>query len=151
MFNKYYVDELYQATVVRGTLAVSWLCSAFDRNVVDFIVNSVAKLTGLVGWAVGRFDHYVIDGLVNGLADVIFGIGNRLRQIQTGNLSIYLYVIVGAIAVSQFLPRIGADVLFPVVIVSLSLVVVVGIALWLSTRRIPWRLMFTKEGVSELR
>ena len=151
VFNKYYVDELYQATVVRGTLAVSWLCSAFDRNVVDFIVNSVAKLTGLVGWAVGRFDHYVIDGLVNGLADVIFGIGNRLRQIQTGNLSIYLYVIVGAIAVSQFLPRIGADVLFPVVIVSLSLVVVVGIALWLSTRRIPWRLMFTKEGVSELR
>ena len=151
VFNKYYIDELYQATAVRGTLAVSWLCSAFDRHVIDVIVNGVAKVTGVVGWAVGRFDHYVIDGLVNGLADAIFGIGNRLRQIQTGNLSIYLYVIVGAIAVSQFLPRVGADVLVPVVIVFLSLVIVVGIALWLSTRRIQWRLMLTKEGVSELR
>ena len=151
VFNKYYVDELYHATAVRGTLVVSWLCSAFDRNVIDFIVNGIAKVTGVVGWAVGRFDHYVIDGLVNGLADVTFGIGNRLRQIQTGNLSIYLYVIVGAIAVSQFLPRVGADILLPVVMVFLSLVVVVGIALWLSTRRIQWRLMFTKEGVSELR
>ena len=151
VFNKYYVDELYHATAVRGTLVVSWLCSAFDRNVIDFIVNGVAKATGVVGWAVGRFDHYIIDGLVNGLADVTFGIGNRLRQIQTGNLSIYLYVIVGAIAVSQFLPRVGADILLPVVVVFLSLVIVVGIALWLSTRRIQWRLMFTKEGVSELR
>ena len=88
---------------------------------------------------------------MNGLADVTFGIGNRLRQIQTGNLSIYLYVIVGAIAVSQFLPRVGVDILLPVVVVFLSLVIVVGIALWLSTRRIQWRLMFTKEGVSELR
>ena len=151
VFNKYYVDELYHATAVRGTLVVSWLCSAFDRNVIDFIVNGVAKVTGVVGWAVGRFDHYIIDGLVNGLADVTFGIGNRLRQIQTGNLSIYLYVIVGAIAISQFLPRVGADTLLPVVVVFLSLVIVVGIALWLSTRRIQWRLMFTKEGVSELR
>lgn len=151
VFNKYYVDELYHATAVRGTLVVSWLCSAFDRNVIDFIVDGVAKVTGVVGWAVGRFDHYIIDGLVNGLADVTFGIGNRLRQIQTGNLSIYLYVIVGAIAVSQFLPRVGADTLLPVVVVFLSLVIVIGIALWLSTRRIQWRLMFTKEGVSELR
>ncbi len=150
VFNKYYIDELYHATAVRGTLAVSWLCSAFDRNVIDFIVNGVAKVTGVVGWAVGRFDHYIIDGLVNGLADVTFGIGNRLRQIQTGNLSVYLYVIVGAIAVSQFLPRVGANILVPAVIVFLSLVIVVGIALWLSTRRIQWRLMFTKEGASEL-
>ena len=88
---------------------------------------------------------------MNGLADVTFGIGNRLRQIQTGNLSIYLYVIVGAIAVSQFLPRVGADTLLPVVMVFLALVIVIGLALWLSTRRIQWRLMFTKEGVSELR
>ena len=151
VFNKYYVDELYHATAVRGTLVISWLCSAFDSRVIDFIVNGVAKVTSVVGWAVGRFDHYVIDGLVNGLADVTFGIGNRLRQIQTGNLSIYLYVIVGAIAVSQFLPRVGADILVPVVIAFLSLVIVVGIALWLSARRIQWRLMFTKEGVSELR
>jgi NADH-quinone oxidoreductase subunit L len=151
VFNKYYVDELYHATAVRGTLVASWLCSAFDRNVIDFIVNGVAKVTGVVGWAVGRFDHYIIDGLVNGLADVTFGIGNRLRQIQTGNLSIYLYVIVGAIAVSQFLPRVGADTLLPVVMVFLALVIVIGLALWLSTRRIQWRLMFTKEGVSELR
>jgi len=151
IFNKYYIDELYDATAVRGTLAFSWLSLNFDRYVIDFIVNGVAKVTAGVGWAVGRFDDRIIDGLVNALADVTFGIGNRLRQVQTGNLSIYLYVIVGAVAAAQFLPRIPAEVLLPVIVIFVALVVVVGIALWLSTRRIPWRLMFSKEGVSQLR
>ena len=111
----------------------------------------MAKVTALVGWAVGRFDDWIIDGLVNALADVTFGIGNRLRQVQTGNLSIYLYVIVGTVAAAQFLPRIPAEVLLPVIVLFVALVVVVGIALWLSTRRIPWRLMFIKEGVSQPR
>lgn len=151
VFNKYYIDELYHATAVRGTLTLSWLSLNFDRYVIDFIVDGVAKVTARVGWAVGRFDDWIIDGLVNALADVTFGIGNRLRQVQTGNLSIYLYVIVGAVAAAQFLPRIPVEVLLPVIMLFVALVVVIGIALWLSTRRIPWRLMFTKEGVSQLR
>lgn len=151
VYNKYYVDEAYDATAVRGTLGVSRLCFGFDQRVIDFAVNGTAKLTGFVGWAIGLFDQYVIDGLVNALADVTFAVGNRLRQIQTGNLSLYLYVIVGAIAVSQFLPRVATDFLRPIVVALLSLVVLVGVVLWLSSRRIPWRLMFTKQGVSELR
>ena len=39
VFNKYYIDELYHATAVRGTLAFSWLSLNFDRYVIDFIVN----------------------------------------------------------------------------------------------------------------
>ena len=151
VYNKYYVDEAYDATGVRGTLGLSRLCFGFDLGVIDFIVNGVAKLTGLLGRVVGLFDSSVIDGLVNALADVTFGIGNRLRQIQTGNLSIYLYVIVGAIAVSQFLPRAPADALLPVAAGVLSLVILVGLVLWLSSRRIPWRLMFARQGVSEVR
>ena len=150
VFNKYYVDEAYQATALRGTLFFSWVCSVFDRRVVDFLVNGVAATVGKIGWVVGRFDHYFIDGLVNGLATVTFGIGNRLRQIQTGNLSIYLYVIVGAIAVAQFLPQTNPDVLFPVAVGFATICTLIVVCLWLSHKKIPWKMMFTKTGAADL-
>ena len=136
---------------MRGTLGLSRFCFGFDQRVIDFIVNGAATLTGLLGRVVGLFDHFAIDGLVNALADLTFAFGNRLRQIQTGNLSIYLYVIVGAIAISQFLPRVPAEAVLPVVAAVLSLVILVGLVLWLSNRRIPWRLMFARQGASEVR
>ena len=37
--NKYYVDELYDATVIAGTFAAGRGLWAFDRNVVDGAVN----------------------------------------------------------------------------------------------------------------
>ena len=35
LYNKYYVDELYGAIVVRGTLLVSRVCAWFDAHVID--------------------------------------------------------------------------------------------------------------------
>src|SRR6266478_2362396 len=42
VYNKYYVDELYQATVVRFSLWLSRALYWFDQNVIDGIVNAVA-------------------------------------------------------------------------------------------------------------
>src|SRR5262249_39835769 len=43
--NKYYVDELYNATVISGTMASGRGLWGFDRNVVDGAVNGSSWMT----------------------------------------------------------------------------------------------------------
>jgi NADH-quinone oxidoreductase subunit L len=94
VFNKYWVDELYDATVVRGTLWAATAAAWFDLHVIDFIVDGSATVTRWVAWASGLWDLYVVDGAVNAVADSTYYVGRRLRRVQTGGINAYLYVIV---------------------------------------------------------
>ena len=137
IFNKYYIDELYEATFIRFSLFLSWLLSVFDRVVVDGIVNGVAKVMSGVGSVVGMFDNGVIDGLVNLGANATFAMGNRLRQVQTGSINIYLYVIVGGVAAAQFLPRLSPETLTTVAFTLLAALIVIGVIALFAPRRPP--------------
>jgi NADH-quinone oxidoreductase subunit L len=76
LYNKYYVDELYAAAVVRPLM---WL----SRNVLWKVV-----------------DAGMIDGAVNGLADGAAAVGDTVRHTQSGNTRSYaVWVVVGAIVV----------------------------------------------------
>ena len=76
LYDKYYVDEIYQAAIV-GPLV--WL----SRNVL---------------WK--AVDVGVIDGSVNGLAHGTAAVGSAVRQTQSGNTRSYaVWVIIGAIVV----------------------------------------------------
>ena len=97
LYNKYYVDEVYQFVFVGGTLLLARIGAAFDRYIIDTIVDGTAKLTIVVSWFNGLFDQYVVDMLVNAVANVTFAIGNNFRRVQTGNINSYLYVVVGAV------------------------------------------------------
>lgn len=99
-FNKYYVDEIYYATVLRGTMALSRALSWFDRTVVDGIVNGVASVTSVLSSIHAAFDKYVVDGIVNGTAAVVDRSGGGLRLIQSGSINAYLYVIMLAVTVA---------------------------------------------------
>jgi NADH-quinone oxidoreductase subunit L len=99
VYNKYYVDELYNAVFVNGTLLLARLGAGFDRYVIDFIVDGSATVTRFVSWLNGLFDNHIIDGIVNRLAAVTIGLGNRFRQLQTGSINGYLYVVVIGVAV----------------------------------------------------
>src|SRR4030042_4178053 len=66
--NKWYFDELYDATVINGSKALSRGLAWFDMHVVDGLVNLSAQLGVFVSFLVGKFDDYVVDGAVNGLA-----------------------------------------------------------------------------------
>ena len=98
--NKWYVDEIYQAIFVNGTLFLASFFSAFDKYIVDGLVNGSAALTRFVSWLNGLFDRYIIDGIVNAVADVIFWGGNKFRRIQTGNINNYLYGILIAMVLA---------------------------------------------------
>jgi NADH-quinone oxidoreductase subunit L len=55
LLNKYWVDELYDATVLRAYYRTCDACSWIDRWIVDGLVNAVAGFTELVGQALRLF------------------------------------------------------------------------------------------------
>ncbi|MBI3696670.1 MAG: NADH-quinone oxidoreductase subunit L, partial [Acidobacteria bacterium] len=74
--NKYYVDEIYGATIVRPILAIS----------TEFL------------WKV--MDAGVIDGTVNGVGRRSQGAGQVFRKLQSGNIRSYAgWVVLGAVAI----------------------------------------------------
>jgi NADH-quinone oxidoreductase subunit L len=93
--NKWYFDELYEATVIGGSKALSRGLAWFDMHVVDGLVNLTAQVGVFVSFLVGKFDDYVVDGAVNGLASATTGSGSVLRRLQTGKLYHYVFVLAG--------------------------------------------------------
>ncbi|MCH8927450.1 MAG: NADH-quinone oxidoreductase subunit L [Candidatus Marinimicrobia bacterium] len=94
--NKYYFDEFYGASVVRGVLGLSRVSAKFDIKIVDGAVNGTAKV-GLYISRVSRwFDDHIVDGAVNGTALISMFLGSRLRRIQTGKIENYVaFLLVG--------------------------------------------------------
>jgi len=99
--NKYYVDELYDATVIRGFWATCRALFRFDAGFIDgFLVNGVRNVTvELLSQVSGLFDKFVVDGLVNGVANTLAWGSRRLRRVQTGFVSNYALVLAGGMFV----------------------------------------------------
>ena len=97
VYNKYWVDEIYQAVFVRGTLLVAQLGAAIDRYLIDGIVDGSAKVTTAWSWVTGLFDLRFIDGAVNAVSDSFLDWGARVRKVQTGSINTYLYAIVAGV------------------------------------------------------
>ena len=77
LLNKYYVDEIYLALIVRPLL---WISTNVFWHAVD---------------------ETVIDGTVNGVAHGARELGGGLRQIQSGNARSYAtWVVIGAVGVT---------------------------------------------------
>jgi NADH-quinone oxidoreductase subunit L len=76
LLNKYYVDEIYDATVVQPVRIVS----------EDAL------------WK--RVDVHLIDGAVNGVGDIVSGSSDVLRRVQNGSVRMYAAsVFLGAVAI----------------------------------------------------
>ena len=84
VLHKYYVDEGYGAIFVKPLLALS--TTVLWRGV----------------------DQGVIDGLVNGAGTASQGVGNELRQMQSGNIRSYAaWVAIGGAAIVAFMIWLG--------------------------------------------
>jgi len=94
VYNKYYVDELYGLVFVRGGVALCRAVAWFDLHIIDGVVNLSAAVVRGVASLTGTIDNWVVDGAVNGVADVTQRVGRRVRNLQTGAISAYLYFIV---------------------------------------------------------
>lgn len=103
VYNKYFVDEFYFATFVRGVLSLNKWSAWFDRRVVDGLVNLTGYLAVVYSRIIGWFDFRVVDGLVNLSAWLTDFSGAKLRKFQTGNIQQYAYVaVLGVVVVLIF-------------------------------------------------
>jgi proton-translocating NADH-quinone oxidoreductase chain L len=94
LVKKWWFDELYDVVFVKPVHLISNLASWFDKNVLDWIVDHLAKWTVVVAKIDDLIDRLVIDGLVNLLARCTYSIGDSLRSVQTGQLRQYVVFIV---------------------------------------------------------
>ena len=92
---KYYIDELVDRTVIRGTLGLTRLQRWIDEHVIDGAVNLVGRTNKLGGFFAAWFDRTFIDGAVNavGMASQVFGAAFRL--VQTGRIQQYAAFAMG--------------------------------------------------------
>jgi NADH-quinone oxidoreductase subunit L len=96
-FNKWYWDEMYDATVIRFSMVISKMLAWFDAKIVDGIVNGVAIMTRNFAFANGSFDKYIVDGLVNFTAFFVNTTGAVLRKLQTGKVQTYIVLALFAV------------------------------------------------------
>ena len=71
LLNKYYVDEIYDATAVEGTVRGGEGLFRFDQKVVDGAVNGSASLTRLSGDLSDLSDQNLVDRAVNLVAEIL--------------------------------------------------------------------------------
>jgi NADH-quinone oxidoreductase subunit L len=94
LVNKYWVDELYDATVIRGTWGLARLLFRFDAGFIDgFLVHGARNLTLVSSAISGFFDKYVVDGLVNLTGIVLNAFSRLFRRLQTGYVGSYALVL----------------------------------------------------------
>jgi NADH-quinone oxidoreductase subunit L len=98
--NKYYVDELYNATVIGGTFSSGAGLWAVDRTVVDGAVNGAGKITVIGSWFSSLTDRTVVDGLVNLVGWIVQESSHAFRRFQTGLVQNYALLMLFGIFAS---------------------------------------------------
>lgn len=104
LWHKYFMDELYDNTVVKGTRIFGVISARFDRLVIDSVVNFVGYLCHVGGYLVELIDRVIVDwALVMGSARTTANWGRRLAALQVGTVRQYLFfTVIGLTCVSIF-------------------------------------------------
>ena len=100
--NKFYFDDLYDTLAVGVVKTVAVIAGAFDKHIVDGVVNLVGRLGKVAGWAVGVVDAEIVDGAVNGVATFAKDSGAVLRAAHSGRIRGYVRLLF-ALAIVVFL------------------------------------------------
>jgi NADH-quinone oxidoreductase subunit L len=95
LYNKYYVDQIYDAMFVNRTKDLGSTLGAFDRDVIDGLgVNGAGWVTRAFSSISMVWDKWIIDGLVNLAARIVWIFSYPVRMIQSGRVSNYALLIV---------------------------------------------------------
>ena len=78
MRDRFYFDEIYQATFVRGSILLADLFYAFDHSVVDGLVN----LAGRFGRSVSRVSDWLDANIVDALVNLAGRAGRGLSEVS---------------------------------------------------------------------
>lgn len=99
LYNKYYVDQIYDAMFVNRTKDLALTLGAFDRGVINGIgVDGAGWLTRITSRISMVWDSWIVDGLVNLAARIVWVLSYPVRMLQTGRVSRYaLFMLLGVL------------------------------------------------------
>lgn len=96
--NKYFVDEIYEATVIRFNAWWAQACDWLDRVIWNGAVRSASYLVIALAWFDHFFDEMVVNfGFDEGCREVREG-GRLLSRLQDGRVQNYLRIVGVALA-----------------------------------------------------
>jgi hypothetical protein len=102
--NKYFIDEIVDATVIRGSMTLGKILRWFDETIVDGTVLLVGRVNRVIGDASAWFDLKIVDGAVNGVGALTQTFGFIARLFQTGRIQQYAsFAVAGGLAVAAWL------------------------------------------------
>ncbi len=100
LYNKWYVDEIYDVLFVNGLgKGGGRVCAEFDRRIVDGGVNGAGWLTRFSATVSGWWDTWIIDGAVRLTSFFVKMLSYPVCILQTGRVQAYaFFVVLGALA-----------------------------------------------------
>ena len=102
--DKYYVDEIVDATVIKLSLATARGLSWFDGTIVDGVVNLVGRTGKVAGLFSAWVDRTFVDGAVNGVAALTNAFSSIVRLFQTGRIQQYAtFAVAGGLTAAAWL------------------------------------------------
>ena len=95
VYNKYYIDQLYDTMFVNRTKDLGTTLGAFDVGVIDGLGVNGAGWAARAGSSLSMvWDKWIIDGSVNLAARIVWIFSYPVRMIQSGRVSNYALLIV---------------------------------------------------------
>ena len=100
LYNKWYVDEIYDFLFVNGLCKGGGLAlGSFDRNVVDGGVNGAGWLTRFSASVSMWWDTWIVDGTVRFTAFFVKMLSYPVCILQTGRVQTYAFFVVAGVLV----------------------------------------------------
>jgi NADH-quinone oxidoreductase subunit L len=99
LYNKYYVDQIYDAMFVNRVKDLALTLGAFDVNFINGLgVDGTGWVTRITSSISGLWDSYVLDLLVNMVARIVWLFSWPVRMLETGRVSRYaLWMLLGVL------------------------------------------------------
>ena len=94
LLNKYYVDEIYDASFINGAKGAGNGLWRFDAKVVDGGVNGSAKVTVQSALGSDWWDRWIVDGAVRFIGGFIDTFSWPIRLLQTGYVQNYALMMI---------------------------------------------------------
>ncbi len=99
LYNKYYVDQIYDALFVNRAKDLGNALGSFDRGIIDGLgVNGAGWLTRCTSRVSMWWDSWIVDGLVNLVARIVWVFSIPVRMLQGGRVANYaLLMVIGVL------------------------------------------------------
>ena len=87
----FFVDRLYQVTVVKGYEKLARITSWVDRRVIDRLINGLGVGTVLLSKAMDLVDKLVVDGVVRLVSTISYYTGNFVRLFHANRVQLHFF------------------------------------------------------------